>query len=58
MFEISAIEFGTVSMCRRMRAYTDGCLATVTKGVVHSVYKVITRSSFSISWGYKASGGI
>ena len=29
----------------------------VTGGVVHSVYKVVTQSSFSVTWRHKVSGG-
>ena len=36
----------------------DEFLATVAEGVVHSVYKVVTRSSFSVIRQHKASGGI
>ena len=57
MFKISASEFDTLGMCRRMRACTDEFLATVTEGVVQSVYKVVTRSSFSVTWPHKVSGG-
>ena len=39
MFKISASEFRTVGMCRRMRACRDEFLAMVTEGVVHGVYK-------------------
>ena len=37
-FKISASEFGTMCMCRRMRACTDEFLAAVTEGVVHGLY--------------------
>ena len=33
-------------MCEQMQACADEFLATVTEGVVHSVYKVLTWSSF------------
>ena len=42
MFKISASEFSTVSMHRQMQACADGFLVTVTDGVVHGVYKVVT----------------
>ena len=32
--------------------------ATVTEGVVHIVYKLVTGSSFGVTWQYKVSGGI
>ena len=47
-FQISTSEFGTVSKRRQMQASTDEFLAMVTKGVVHSVHKVVTQSSFSV----------
>ena len=34
-----------LGMHRRMRAYADEFLVMVTEGVVHGVYKVVTRSS-------------
>ena len=40
-----------------MRACADEFLATVTEGVVHGVYKVVTRLSFGIIWQHKVSGG-
>ena len=40
MFKIYASEFGSVGMHKRMRACADEFLATITEGVVHSVYKV------------------
>ena len=49
MFNTSASEFGTVSMYRQIRACTDEFLATVTEGVVHGVYKVMTQSSFGLT---------
>ena len=54
---ISASEFGTVSMCRQMRGCTDEFLATVSERVVHGVYQVVTRSSFSVTQQQKVSGG-
>ena len=48
MFKISASEFGSLHMRRRMRACTDEFLATVNEGVVHGVYKVVTRSVFGV----------
>ena len=49
-FKISTSEFGTVGMGRRIRACTNEFLATITEGVVHGVYKVVTRSSFTVIW--------
>ena len=37
-------------MHRRMRACADVFLATVTEGVVHGVYKLVSRSSSSVIW--------
>ena len=37
-----------VDMHRRIRVFADEFLATVTEGLVHGVYKVVTRSSFNI----------
>ena len=42
MYKISASEFCTVGMHRQMRACANEFLATVTEGVVPSVYKVVT----------------
>ena len=42
MFKISASEFCTMGMPKRKRACADEFLATVTEGVVHGVYKVVT----------------
>ena len=57
IFKISASEFGTVSMRRSFRACAYEFLNTVTEGVVHSVHKVVIRSSFGVMWQHKASGG-
>ena len=40
MFKVS--EFGT--------AYADEFLATVSEGVVSREYKVVTQSSFGVTW--------
>ena len=45
-------EFDTVSMRRQMRTCTDEFLALVTEGVVHGVYKFVTRSSFGVTFIY------
>ena len=37
-------------MRRQWRACRDEFLATVSEGVVHGVYKVMTRSSFRVSF--------
>ena len=55
MFTISASDFGTVAMHRRMRACADEFLATVTAGVVHSVYIFVSRSSVDVTRQHKAS---
>ena len=39
-----------------MQACANEFLAMVTKGVVHAVYKVVTRSSFGVTGRHKASG--
>ena len=57
MYEMSASEFGTVGMRRRMRACADEFLATVTEGVVHNVYKAVTRSCFGVTRQNRASVG-
>ena len=49
MFKISAPECHTVGMCRQMQACTDEFLAMVTKGVDQTVYKVVSKSSFSVT---------
>ena len=54
MFNISASEFCTVGMCRRMPVCADEFLAMVTEGVVHSV---VTLSSFGVAKRHKVSGG-
>ena len=41
-----------------MRACTEDFLAKVTEGVVHGVYKVMTRSSFSVIQRQQESGDI
>ena len=48
MFKISISDFGTVGMHRQKEVCADKFLAMVTEGVVHSVYKVVTRSSSSV----------
>ena len=55
MCKISASEFG--DMCKRIQACADEFLVTVTVGVVHSVHKVMTWSSFGVTLRHKASGG-
>ena len=57
MFEVSTSEFGTVSMCRRMQACTDEFSAAVTEGVVHGVYKVVTKLYFGVTQQHNSSGG-
>ena len=43
IFNISTSEFRTATMHRRIRACTYEFLANVTEGVVHDVYKVMSR---------------
>ena len=43
-------------MRRRKRACTDEFLANIPEGIVHSVHKVVTQSSLSVTWRHKASG--
>ena len=50
MFKTLTSDFGTVGMRRLMQACADEFFATVTEGVVHGVYEVITQSSFSVTW--------
>ena len=50
-------EFGTVCMPRQEQACIDEFLARVTEGVVDSVYKVMTRSSFGVIQRHEVSGG-
>ena len=40
-----------------MQECADEFLATVTEGVAHDVYKVVTRSSLGVTQRHKASGG-
>ena len=55
ILKISASEFGT--MRRQVQAWADELLDTVTEDVVHGVYKVVTQSSFSVTWQHNSSGG-
>ena len=48
MFQISASEFGTMDMCRQMRAWADEFVVMVTEGMVHGVCKVVAQPSFSV----------
>ena len=50
-FEMSASDFGTVGMCRQ-KASKQALInfLLLTEGVVQSVYKFVTRSSFSVTW--------
>ena len=57
MFKIPAFEFGTVNICRRMQACAVDFLATVTEGLVHSVYKIVTSLSFTVTCGHKVMRG-
>ena len=41
MFKISASDRPSVSISRQMQECADEFLATVSKGVVHGVYKVV-----------------
>ena len=50
MVEICASDFRTVSMCNQKRTCADKFLAMVTAGELHSVYKGVTWSSFSVIW--------
>ena len=50
MFKLSTSEFGTLSICRWMRAWADEFLATVTEGVLHRGYKAVFQS-LSVSHG-------
>ena len=56
-FNISASEFGSMGMYRRMQACSDEFLATVTEGVVHGVYKVVIQSSSRVIRQHKVNGG-
>ena len=57
MFKISASEFNTMGMNRWKLVCVDEFLTMVTEGVVHGVYKVMTLSSFGVTWLYKSSVG-
>ena len=57
-FQISASDFGTVSMRRRFRPCAYEFLTMVTKGVVHCVHKVVIQSSFGLIRRHKVSYGI
>ena len=50
MFKISASEFGTMGMHRRMRGMPGYIFARVPEGAVPGVYKVMTQSSFGVLW--------
>ena len=54
-FKISASKFGILPT--QMRACIVEFLAKVTECVVHSVYKVVTPSSFGVTQRHKVSGG-
>ena len=57
-FNIFASEFGMRWACDEKCEHAEmNLLLLVTEGVVHRVYKVITRSSFSVTRRHKASGG-
>ena len=43
-FQISASDFGTVTMHRQFRTYVYEFPITVTEGLVHNVHKVVIRS--------------
>ena len=58
IFEVSASDFDTVSMCRRFRACMYEFLTIVTESVVHDVHKVVIWLSFGIIWQHKLSLGI
>ena len=55
IFEVSASDFGTMSMRRRFRACTYEFLSTVAEGMVNGVYKVVIRLSFSVIQRHKVS---
>ena len=55
LFEIFISDFGNVCMGRRFLACTYEFLTMVTKGVVHSVHKVVIRSSFGAIQRHKVS---
>ena len=57
MFQIFASDLGTVGLSRPKQACAGKFLATVTEGVVHGVYKVVTRSSVGVIQRHTASGG-
>ena len=57
MCKIFTSDFGTVGLSRRKQAYADKFLATVTEGVVHDVYKVVTQSSVGVIQRHRTSGG-
>ena len=49
MFIISAPDFLIVSMRKCLQASTDEFLAAVSEVVIHSVYKVVSQPSFSVT---------
>ena len=53
MFKISTFDYLTMSGIDDFFFF-----ATVTEGVVHIVYKLVTGSPFGVTWQYKVSGGI
>ena len=56
MFEISAFDRLTMSMCRCMQVCVDEFLTLITEGVVHGVCKVVTRLSFCVIRRHKMGG--
>ena len=49
MFKISTSEFVPGTCTDKCGACADEFLVTVTEGVVHGVYKVVTRLSFGVT---------
>ena len=55
LFTIAASDFDTVGMCRRFCACAYDFNTTLTKGVVHGVYKVVIRPSYGVIRQHKVS---
>ena len=53
---LKCLKFITEGMHRGMQACADEFLATVTDGVVHGVYEVVTPLSFGVIGRHMASG--
>ena len=58
LFRISVSDFGTEVMCGQFCACAYELFTMETKGVVHSVHKVVIRPSFDVIRLHKVSYGV